>query len=333
MTVESAVAIPKLAAPAQDFAPVLRPKRQKTTASQVMGAMLRRVINPVHLWRAGRLQINRKAHRHTYDDAQLALYAKIFPGDFLHFGYFENAELTPDETRLADVTRAQIRYAELVLDLAAPNDLPALDVGCGMGGLSRMLLARGYAPTALTPDRMQAAHIQATMPNVPVIRTKLEKMPTADYLGRFGTIFTAESLQYLKLDQALPVLSSVLAPGGRWVACDFFHNAPSADRSCHVWDEFTQKLDQGGWKISYQRDITAHVLPTLRYAHMWGARFGVPLMQFGFLRLRRKAPGLHHLFADAYDKLESMAKENLSIIDPDKFSREKQYMLLMMEKK
>ncbi len=195
-----------------------------------------------------------------------------------------------------------------------------------------MLLDRGFQPTALTPDRLQAAHVQATLPTVPVIRTKLEKLVAANYLHRFGTIFTAESLQYLKLDQALPILTDVLAPGGRWVACDFFHARPSSDRSCHVWDEFVAKLDAGGWKISFQRDITPHVLPMLSYIHMWATRFGMPLMQFGFLRLRRKQPGVYHLTAPALEKLQAIAWENIAVIDPTRFAADKRYMLLMMER-
>jgi len=49
----------------------------------------------------------------------------------------------------------------LILDLVRGVDSPVLDVGCGMGGLCRMLKARGHAPIALTPDRLQAAHVKA----------------------------------------------------------------------------------------------------------------------------------------------------------------------------
>ena len=149
---------------------------------------------------------------------------------------------------------------------------------------------------------------------------------------RYGTVYTAESLQYLKLDQALPVLESVLRPGGRWVACDFFHARPSADRSCHEWDAFAARLPAAGWKIAYQRDITAHVLPTLAYAHMWATRFGMPLMNFAFLRLRRKQPGLHHLLARVLGMLESAAQANVDLIDPRRFAADKRYMLLVMQR-
>ena len=306
-------------------------KRPKTTGRDILLALLGRVLNPLDLFRALRLQWNRKAHKHAYDDAQLALYSKILPGDFLHFGYFDQPDVPPEEMRLADITRAQQRYADLLIERVGNPNQPVLDVGCGMGGLSRMLLARGYTPVALTPDRLQVTHIKATIP-IDVIAKKFERLDPAGYLRRFGTIYTSESLQYLKLDQSLPILESILAPGGQWIVCDYFRLQRSSDRSCHVWSEFTEKVAAAGWKISLERDITPHVLPTLAYINMWASRFGVPFMQFGFLRLRRKNPGLHHLAARALASLENLVRENIAVIDPECFAREKRYMLLVLER-
>lgn len=325
-----AVTAPLAAGP---ILPRPKPKPKKISAGNVIGAFLRRAINPLQLWRAISLQWNRKAHHHTYDDAQLALYSKMLPGEFLHFGYFDQTDILPEETRLADITRAQQRYADLLLELVGKKEEPVLDVGCGMGGLSRMLLARGYQPTALTPDRLQVSHIQASMPQVPVIRTKFECLNPAEYAHRFGTVYTSESLQYLKLDGALPIMESILAPGGRWVACDFFHIHPCEEsRSGHVWDEFVSRITAAGWKISFQRDITPNILPTLGYINMWASRFGIPLIQFGFLRLRRKQPGLHHLIANSLDLLEAIAQQNIAVIDPVLFASEKRYIMLVIER-
>lgn len=195
-----------------------------------------------------------------------------------------------------------------------------------------MLKARGYTPVALTPDRLQASHIRTTLNDVELIRCKLEALDAAKHSNRFGTIITSESLQYLKLPQALPVLKRVLRPGGRWIACDFFHSRPSSDRSCHVWNDFKEKLAETGWQITYERDITPHVLPMLAYIHMWATRFGVPLMQFAFLRLRRKNPGVHYLASGALELLERLAAANIALIDPTQFAADKQYMLLVMQR-
>jgi cyclopropane fatty-acyl-phospholipid synthase-like methyltransferase len=330
MTTQSISAIDLLHTPKTQI--VAAKPRRKLRGGAIASSLLGRVLHPGHLVRAAKLQLKRKAHRHTFDDAQLALYSQIMPSDFLHYGYFDDAGVLPEEISISDVTRAQGRYAELILDLAGDPADPVLDVGCGMGGLCRMLKARHYVPTALTPDRLQAAHLQSTQSDVPVIRCKFEQLKVEDYQAKFGTVITAESLQYLKLDKALPAMAAILKPGGRWVACDYFHVRPSEDRSCHVWDDFAAKLTASGWRITHQQNITPHILPTLRYVHMWATRFGIPLMKFGFLRLRRKQPGLHHLLGGIFEQLEGLAAGNIELIDPAKFAANKRYMLLAMER-
>ena len=37
----------------------------------------------------------------------------------------------------------------------------------------------------------------------------------AEHAGRYGTVVTSESLQYLDLDKALPLIATLLKPGGR----------------------------------------------------------------------------------------------------------------------
>ena len=316
-------------------APKMEPPPQKSKKlkwTAFAGSFLGRVIHPGHLWKAVRLQRSRKAHRHTYDDAQLALYAQILPSDFLHYGYFDDPDRRPEDISLSDVTRAQTRYAELLLELVGDPAAPVLDVGCGMGGLSRMLKARGFKPTALTPDRLQVSHLKATLPDVPVIRCKFEDLPPEDHRGEYGTIITSESLQYLKLPRALPVLQTILHPGGKWIGCDYFHSGPSDDRSCHVWDDFVKQATDAGWRITFQREITPHVLPTLAFIHMWATRFGVPLMQFAFLRLRRKQPAVHHLAGGVLELLEKLAAQNIKLIDPVQFAASKKYVLFALER-
>jgi hypothetical protein len=169
---------------------------------------------------------------------------------------------------------------------------------------------------------------------VPVVRCKFEELDVAagGHRGRYGTVFTSESLQYLKLDRALPKLAEVLRPGGRWVACDFFHARPSDDPSLHAWDEFRGRLSAAGWRVAYERDITPHVLPTLGYLHMWATRFGLPAMEFSFLRLRRKQPGVYHLVERVLDALAGAARENAGLIDPARFAADRRYMLVAAER-
>src|SRR3954463_7442471 len=89
----------------------------KGTVGRVTRRVVARVLNPLRLVEAAKLQIRRKAHRHSHDDAQLALYAQMLPSDFLHYGFFDDPDVQPEDIRLSDVVRAQQRYSELLLDL------------------------------------------------------------------------------------------------------------------------------------------------------------------------------------------------------------------------
>ena len=320
-----------------------RPRTFK--AGQAARSVAGRVLHPKHLVKAIRLQKGRKADRRVYDDAQLALLSQLFPSGHLHYGYFDDPDRCPREISLGEVTRAQHRYAELLVELAAAEDRasPALDVGCGMGALSKLLLDRGFAPTALTPDRYQAEHVAKSYPQVPLIRSRFEDMPDVDraHAGRYGTVFTSESLQYLDLDRALPLMARLLKPGGRWIACDYFRIGESSGRgrgekagekSGHRWDDFTARLRDGGWAIAYERDITPHVLPTLRAAHMWATQFGLPLLKFVELKLRVKQPALHYMLEGVFDQLDGVIDDNLRTIEPAVFASQKKYVLLSIRR-
>ena len=295
-----------------------------------------RLVQPRHLFRAASLQRNRKRTKRAYEDAQLALFAQILPTGFLHYGYFDDPATRPSEMSIADVHRAQQRYAELLLEHAHDRSGPALDVGCGMGGLCTMLRERGFAPIALTPDRRQAKHIRQTQPDVPVLECKFEDLPDVaeQHATRYPTVFTSESLQYLKLDRALPLMKRILKPGGAWIACDFFRIKPGkgGGRGGHTWDEFQREITEHGWRIDFQRDITQHILPTLRYINMWARDFGKPALDFALLKLRAKQPGLHYVLEETLTMIQDVIDDNLQIICPDAFVENKKYVMLVMRR-
>ena len=306
---------------------------RKVKGRTLAASVLKRAVHPGHLWTAAKLHKNRKANRRAFDDTRLAMYAKFLPDGYLHYGYFEDVDRQPREMSLNDLTRAQTRYADRLLELVGPTTGAVLDVGCGMGGLSRMLQARGASPVALTPDKLQAAHIAKTLPGVPVIRSKFEALSAEEHAGRYDAVVTSESLQYLKLDKALPLLAGILKPGGAWVASDYFQTKTATDDpTCHNYKAFQDRVRDAGWRVTFEQDITANVLPTLAFLHMLATQFGLPLMNFGILRLRRKQPGLHHLLAGLFAQVDGVIADNLGLVDPVQFARDRQYMLLKLER-
>jgi SAM-dependent methyltransferase len=262
----------------------------------------------------------------------LALYAQMVPSGFLNYGYFDQPETPPEKISLQDIHDAQVRYGRLLLEQMGDHRGAVLDAGCGMGGLLSLLLRHGCVPTALTPDRNQIRHIEHHFPHVPLIPTRFEALPLEQYRGRFQTVIMSESVQYMKLAKALPVVQGVLAPGGRWVLCDYFRLGETVRRSGHVLREFVAAVAADGWRIVVQRDITAHALPAIRFVHMLGRRAGLPALGFAVDKLQRRRPAIHYLLEDFFSGARRYAEQQLEVIDPEIFQREKAYMLMVLER-
>jgi cyclopropane fatty-acyl-phospholipid synthase-like methyltransferase len=304
----------------------------KVNAKRAGIQIMKRLVHPRHVMHWLRCLGKQTGHDRAHDDAQLKLYAQILPGDFLHYGYFDNPSVLPETLSLSDLQHAQLRYAELILEQLVDHSTPVLDVGCGMGGLLGLLQARGFSPTALTPDQSQIRYIHRKYPMIPLIEGKFEEMPKACYKHVFGTVITAESVQYLEVTQAFLTMDWILMPGGRWIISDYFRMGEAFEKSGHNWNDFIQKLQEGGWHIVLQRDITSHVLPTLMYLHMWGNRLAFPLYTFLLDRFRRKRPALYYVFQEVLQQYANILSDRLQVINPEVFSREKKYMFLVIER-
>ena len=300
---------------------------QKISVINLTGGLCRRAFSARNLRGARRVARQQKFVARVRDDAQLKLYGELLPGGFLHYGYFEDAQVAPREISLADVERAQLLYAEQMIGGIAPADGPVLDVGCGQGGLTRLLSERGVETVALSPDQHQIAHIRAQQPTVETLEMRFEDLPGECHAARYGVVLTAESLQYLEMEVALPLIKRVLRPGGRWIACDYFRVGNQTSES-ETWDSFAARLKNHGFEVCSKRDITPHVLPTLAYLHLWGAEIAQPILRFGVGKIKRKAPALHHLLREALETLDGRVEHHLDLVDPQTFAANYQYLLL-----
>jgi cyclopropane fatty-acyl-phospholipid synthase-like methyltransferase len=306
---------------------------QKLSAQAILKSALKRSLHPRHLWALLNLRRSKPALARAYDDPQLKLYAEVFPGDFLNYGHFPDPALDPRQLSLNDIYQAQARNAELIVDLIADRSSPVLDVGCGMGGLDRLMLERGLNPVALSPDRNQIRHVKARYPQLTVIETRFEDLPLADHLHRYGTIITSESLQFLNLAASLPLMEKLLKPGGRWIACDCFRTGEERHRSSgHVWSDFERRVLDAGWKFVSRQDHTPHVMPTLRFLHMWGNDIARPAVRFAFEKFHAKQPASYYILEEVIEALQGKIHKNLDLIDPQTFAAYTRYMLLAMER-
>lgn len=295
--------------------------------------ILIKLISPKTYWRL--IEISKKKKRGTKIevDTTLQLYSKIFPGDFLHFGYFENDQCSPEEMSLKDIEKAQHSYAELLINEIKDKKSQILDVGCGMGGLISLLLKEGYSPVALSPDHFQVDYVSNKYPDIEVIESSFEHMPFKTYKNHFGTVITAESIQYLELKSSLPVLDFILKRGGNWIIGDYFEIKSSSISSGIFWDEFCKTIDESGWEIIKQEDITLNVLPFLEYCYMWVKRLFLPLMEHIIENIRITKPGIHYLLEDIAEPVKTGLLKRADYVNPTVFSQNRRYMLLVLKRK
>ncbi|MBN8701629.1 MAG: class I SAM-dependent methyltransferase [Bacteroidetes bacterium] len=289
-----------------------------------------KLLNPINWVRAYNFQKKNAQYSKSSYDLELFLYSKILKNDMLHYGYFEDVTIAPDTISIRKVEEAQIKYAQNIIDLVTAKDKPILDVGCGMGGLSAMLMQQGFKPEALTPNANQKEHISKKYPTLTCYKCKFEELNTTN---TYGTIINSESLQYIKLDEAFALVDKHLQPGGRWIVVDYFRTSTNTiNKSGHMLSDFLEKIKSNNWKIVHQQDITPNVLPTLHLVNLYVERFMLPIKHFAFEKLRFKKAWIYYLTGDIRESIDKKITKEIASIDPVMFGKEKKYILFALEK-
>lgn len=288
-------------------------------------------LNPLNWFRAWRFQRqNAKFDKSTYD-LELYLYSKILQNDMLHYGYFENVQVAPETISLKQLEDAQILYAQNIIAQVTDKENAVLDIGCGMGGLTSILLEKNYVVEALTPNANQFRHIQNKYPILTCHNKKLEDFTATK---QYGTLINAESLQYIQLKEAFEKAGQLLLPGGKWIITDYFRTAENAaNKSGHYLGAFLEKAPAYNWEIVVQKDITENILPTLKVINLYATRFLLPVKHFALEKFRYKKAWLYFLSEKLREAVSTKMDKELMSIDPERFRREKKYLMLVLRKK
>ena len=287
-------------------------------------------LNPIQWYKAYKFhKANAKFDKSQYD-LELFLYSKILKNNMLHYGYFENPDINPEDISLKQVEDAQENYANNIINQIKDQNNAILDVGCGMGGLAQMMHDKGLKVEVLTPNKNQIEFINHHQPYLTSHNCRFEH-----YTGtsQFGTVINSESLQYIPLEDAFQILDRILLPGGRWIIVDYFRNNDNGiNKSSHLLESFLSHVAIKKWKIVYEQVITPNVLPTLKFANMYLERFVMPVKHFGYEKLRFKKAWLYYLTQPLRESIEKKIVKEQASIDPKKFANEKKYILFVLEK-
>lgn len=291
----------------------------------------KKLLYPPNLAKLLGMLTTSKTHERVRDDAQLKLYSKMLPSEFLHYGYFEHPNVAPERMSFLDLEQAQLKYAEIIIQNITDKERPVLDGGCGMGGLSRELKARGFKPVALTPDSSQVDYIRRKYPEMELTQCRFEEYDVVHNRHRFGTVINSESLQYMDLEQTTQVVKHVMHPTGRWIVTDYFRTGEAHEKSGHHWQKFLEVVKESGFKVVVEQDITAHVLPTMAFGHLLARRLAIPFVEFIFDKIETKTQAIYFILEDVIREIRSKLADQIKVIDPSIFARDKKYMLVVLE--
>ncbi|OQY00078.1 MAG: hypothetical protein B6I24_00745 [Bacteroidetes bacterium 4572_128] len=296
-----------------------------------MNKLLKNFLNPLKIVKAIKYQKNQKKHVKERKDLELMLYSQILENDSLHYGYFENKDIAPETISIKQIEDAQLKYLEIIIGKITKKDLAILDVGCGMGALANLLLKNNLKVEALTPDNNQFEYILKKYGN----KFLCHNLKFEDFSSekKFGTVINAESFQYINLDKSFEILDKILLDNGKWIIVDYFRiKKEGKNKSGHFLNDFIKKTIEKNWKISYVKDITENIMPTLKFVNMYAERILKPVINYASEKLKYKKPWLYNISEDLRSSVDKKFDKELSGIDPNKFLEEKKYMFFVLEK-
>ena len=287
-------------------------------------------LNPLAWLKAYRFVKKNIKYDKYSDDNELDLYSKILTNNMLHYGYFENVMIKPEEISFQLFENAQLKYAENIIDYILDSKNSILDVGCGMGGLLQLLYNHKFKIEGVTPNKNQISFIEKNHKHLKVHFSKFEAFESDK---KYGTVINSESLQYIQLHEAFEKIDKITLPKARWIVVDYFSLTKKKDnQKPHHLDTFYKKSKDFNWHIVYQINITPNILPTLFFVNMYVERFLLPLKSFAYNKLRIKKPKLYYLAKKLRDSIDKKVNKEISVVNPSIFEKERKYMFIVLEK-
>ena len=235
--------------------------------------------------------------RRHYD--RLSFLYRLFWGDHLHHGYWENNESVP---------RAQIQLMERLAERAdVPRNARVLDIGCGLGGsllwLSEQFGCEGVGMT-ISPVQARMATAKAKSRGLSQ-RVRFEVNDANEWRPdpeSFDLIWIMESSEHFA-DKArfFERCRQALKPGGILACCAWLRRDGPArpeeqplvntiadamlSASLGSLSDYTRWMTDAGLKVTVAEDITCQVAPTWTHCSRIGDK---PVVKF-FLRFTDSA--------------------------------------------
>ena len=272
-----------------------------------------------------------------YDSKVVGLDAGLLIGKFflnteeLHYGYWPD-----DKTATAqNFAGAQARYSQLIIDHIPDGVKRILDVGSGSGSLAQKLINLGYKVDCLVPSEFLAEKIEDKLGKNSIINVcKFEDLEVSQ---SYDLILFSESFQYVRMEQSIDKIVSMLSKNGHLLICDVFHNnvtGVSPMRGGHRLDLFENQITKSSLKQITNLDITAETAPTYDFLNQLLNEVVIPISDISGNYMNSNFPKLSKLLKWKYrKKLDKITQVwSSGQLTGENFIKFKSYRLLIYKK-
>ena len=202
-------------------------------------------------------------------DLELFFCTEILKLNSLHYGYWEESEkLKEEDAKLTlDCLRgAQQKYTDVLIE-AIPKEVKSiLDVGCGIGDVSRTLSKLEYDVTAISPDSNHAPYFENLLSQLTFLQTKFEDL---DIDGKFDLILMSESQNYFPTEIGFRQCTTLLLPKGYLLVSGMFRKDSDSEFTeiPNTIEDYAKTAEKHGLLLIENVDITQNILPTIDFIY------------------------------------------------------------------
>ena len=272
-----------------------------------------------------------------YDSKVVGLDAGLLIGKFflnteeLHYGYWPD-----DKTATAqNFAGAQARHSQLIIDHIPDGVKRILDVGSGSGSLAQKLINLGYKVDCVVPSEFLAEKIEDKLGKNSIINVcKFEDLEVSQ---SYDLILFSESFQYVRMEQSIDKIVSMLPKNGYLLICDVFHKnvtGVSPMRGGHRLDLFENQITKSSLKQITNLDITAETAPTYDFLNQLLNEVVIPISDLSDNYINSNYPKLSKLLKWKYrKKLDKITQVwSSGQLTGENFIKFKSYRLLIYKK-
>ncbi len=202
-------------------------------------------------------------------DLELFFCTEILKLNSLHYGYWEESEKPTEEGNkltLEGLRAGQEKYTDILIEAIPKNVKSILDVGCGIGDVSRALVKSEYDVTAISPDRNHAKYFEDHLSKLTFLQTKFEDLKVDN---KFDLILMSESQNYFPTETGFRQCTSFLLPKGYLLVSGMFKKDSNSKITevPNTIEDYARTAEKHGLVLITNIDITQNILPTINFTY------------------------------------------------------------------